>query len=198
MTRRRKRGCASEAEILALLPTLRALTWRMRQSIPALRSWDHEDLVQEAYLRVYMALEGFQGDSSLKTWAVGMVRNVLISQARHLALHPKPIGDAVECYSGRRSEDIGQKGVLRSETKRLLTWLKHNPDGIPQGWEVFNILLKTQGDFNYASLALSVHTGSPWTVERVRNTVRAIRATSRGQALCESLGIACFSMNNEE
>ena len=168
----------------------------MHRTLPDLRSlWDKDDLIQEAYLKALMALDGFRGEASLKTWTVSMTRNHLISMARAAALRPKPAGDASgEC--AKKNQDPGTRLELRDSTKELLGWLRKNPSEVNRGWEVMNLLLKSHGNYPYVALALTIHTGHPWTVEATRNVVRKIEDTPRGRALCEALGISVTVTKN--
>lgn len=176
----------------------------MRQGAPALRDWGHDDIVQECYVRTLSQLDSYSGHSKLSTWALSVARNHLVSQARSISARPKVNLVDVECASGvwgsaepAHEPDPGRRVVLRSHTKELLGWLRSTPDGIEQGWAVLNLLLKTHGNWNYTANALCIHTGRPWTTERVRRVVRAIKDTPQGMALCNALGIGTTA-NEEE
>jgi len=169
----------------------------MRRNIPLLRDLDNEDLVQECYVKALTSLDHYDPRlSSLKTWTVGIARNHLVSVARRIGSRPQVNREDIEIVSGvpgsadpSYEPDIGRRVVLRSQTKEMLGWLSQCPDGIDQGWAVLNLLLKTNANWSYTANALCIHTGQAWTTERVRNVVRAIKKTPRGQALCDSLGI---------
>jgi RNA polymerase sigma-70 factor (ECF subfamily) len=67
-----------------------------------------QDVVQEAYLRGFLALErgGFEGRSSLKSWLFSIVRNVARDEyrrrARFVAAEPPAVdGDAFERIAAR-------------------------------------------------------------------------------------------------
>lgn len=154
--------------------------------VPCLRTWDPADLVQEVFLRALVKLDQFRGDASLKTWVSTLARNHLICMARAAAYRPRAAGDEVHPPS---NDNADKRLLLRSSTSDLLAWLRENPEEVECGWQVLNLMLWSHGDCNYVALALCLHTGSPWTVERVRSTVRSIRKTAKGFALCESLGI---------
>lgn len=173
------------------------LAGKMRRDIPLLRDLAHEDLVQECFVKALQHLPNYDSRlGSLSTWTGNLARNHLISMARRIGSRPKVNREDVERSSGVQGStepsyepDLGHRLVLRSQTRELLGWLSDCPDGIERGWEVFNLLLKTNGNWSYTANALCVHTGRPWTTERVRNVVRAIKTTPSGYSLCESLGI---------
>lgn len=166
----------------------RKLVNKLYGTIRDLEAWDRDDLVQEAYLRALISLEGYRGGSSLKTYMLANVRNHLISMARHAAYRPRPVGEMI---SQKKSpeRDPHKRLLLRGNTKRLLGWLKQNPSEVESGWEVFNLLLWTHGDYDYVATAMCIHTGSAWTTERVRNVVRKIRNTDHGRSLCDACGL---------
>lgn len=173
---------------------MRKLAYRLHQDVPDLRDWDQDDLVQEALLKAMIRLDDFRGESSLKTWVISLARNHLITMARHLSHRPRAVGDAV--YTRPVVAEPHRQVDLREQTKGLLGWLRQSPDGVKHGWEVLNLLLKNHGNFHATATAMSVYSGSPWTVERTRNVVRQIKATAKGQALCEAVGIVTEGENN--
>jgi len=203
-TRKTRRSrTATPEDVAGLAPTFNKLAGALRQSCPPLREQAHEDLVQECFARTLAQLPHYCGRSGIKTWAVRVARNHLVSQARAIASRPKvnivdvdiaagAVGSCEPCYT----PDFGRRLVLRSQTKDLLGWLSDRPDGIDQGWAVLNLLMKTHGNWDYTASALCLHTGQPWTTERVRNVVRAIKDTFRGRALCDSLGITTTTVTN--
>lgn len=187
--KRRPKPKATFDDLMTLDRDIRKLTFVMRRSLVGLRGWDHEDLVQEAYLRAMLNLDKFEG-RGFRTWVSHLVRNHLISLARAAAVRPKPgSGCLVDGRPYPKDQDASHRMELRDGTKGLLQWLKSEEHEIQYGWEVLNLLLYNHGNVDYVSVAMTVHTGYAWTSERVRNVVRAIRETPKGQALCESIGI---------
>ena len=142
--------------------------------------------MQEVFLRALLRLEHFSGRSSFKTWALVTARNHLMSMARAAKIRPGTLGDAEP--GAARPADPMRRMILRSGTKELLAQLRENPDQIEHGWQVLNLMLLTQGDLAYTALALTLHTGRPWTTERVRHVVDRIKRTPQGRALCSALG----------
>ena len=173
-------------DLLALRPALAALAFRMSQDVEALSSWEPEDLVQEALLRALTKLDKFHGRSSLKTWVITVAKRHLLTMARAAAIRPRPGGDAV-LQVGAVDQDDDRREDLKESTGDLLGWLDSNPDEVKLGWEVLNLLLWNHGNYSYVALALSIHTGTGWSEQRVRAVVRRIKETPHGRALCAAL-----------
>jgi len=189
--------------VLRLEPEFHKLASSMRQSMVGLRDWEHSDLVQEAHLKVLMGLDRFGGASSLKTWALSAAKNHLISMARHSRHRPRPIGRAagnaaVSVGLRRVAHDLVDRMILRTSTKDLLGWLRANPGQVDAGWEVLNLLLWNPGNYSYAALAMTLHTGEPWTAEGIRRVIRKIKLTAKGAALCDALGISTGNSDNKD
>jgi len=85
--------------------------------------------------------------------------------------------------------DEDRREHLRGSTTGLLGWLRKNPDQVEQGWEILNLLLWTHGDHDRVALNMTLHTGRPWTPQKVRAVIRRIKRTPRGLALCDALGL---------
>lgn len=197
---RRSRGGVAVAErpsvedLLATRPTVKALAVRLHQNLATLRAWEPDDLVQEVFLKALMRLERFEGRSSLKTWVVSVARNHLLSMARSAARRPRPGGDLTANVPARDAEP-SRRLLLRGSTEDLLDFLRENPAQVEHGWEVLNLMLWMHADLARVAFSLTVHTGQPWTEERVRNVIRKVRKTPRGRALCSTLG---FTNDGEE
>lgn len=140
------------------------------------------------FLKALIRLEAFQGRSSLKTWVVAVARNHLLSMARSAARRPVPGGDLVGANVPAREAEPCRRLLLRGSTEDLLDYLRENPGEVENGWEVLNLMLWTHADLARVAFSLTLHTGQPWTEERVRNVVRKVRKTPRGRALCSTLG----------
>jgi RNA polymerase sigma-70 factor (ECF subfamily) len=73
-----------------------------------------EDLTQETLVRVLRGLPQFRGDSSLKTWALRIARNVVIDGRRHAASDPAaraappPEGDVDDLEQTRPASPEGE------------------------------------------------------------------------------------------
>lgn len=165
----------------------------MRVTLPALRAWEPEDLVQEVYARALTRLDQFGGRASFKTWVVTMGRNLLLDMATSASIRPVLLEDVTSTPGvGVSNLDPTMGGRLRRETRALRKWLKTKEGRkfVPYGAAVLRELLRSGANFSYTALALTLRTGKPWTVEGVRTVVRKIRTSHLGQELCDSLGYA--------
>ena len=81
---------------------LATLTTEFERCRPALRSYilritasrqDAEDIAQETWIRAQRSLEGFKGDSSMKTWLFAIAQNIARDHLRTLRRWPEEVGD---------------------------------------------------------------------------------------------------------
>lgn len=81
---------------------LATLTTEFERCRPALRSYilritasrqDAEDITQETWIRAQRSLEGFKGDSSVKTWLFAIAQNIARDHLRALKRWPEEVGD---------------------------------------------------------------------------------------------------------
>jgi RNA polymerase sigma-70 factor (ECF subfamily) len=81
---------------------LATLTAEFERCRPALRSYilritasrqDAEDIAQETWIRAQRSLEGFKGDSSVKTWLFAIAQNIARDHLRALKRWPEEVGD---------------------------------------------------------------------------------------------------------
>jgi RNA polymerase sigma-70 factor, ECF subfamily len=80
ITRRLRAGQFSDAFAL-LLPEYRNRVFRLCFSMLRQSAWA-EDVSQDAFLRIWRALPGFAGQSSLSTWIYAISRNACLSELR--------------------------------------------------------------------------------------------------------------------
>ena len=73
-------GCFREAFAL-LLPHYRDKVFRLCLSMLQQKAWA-EDVSQDVFLRIWRALPGFAGQSSLSTWIYAISRNACLSELR--------------------------------------------------------------------------------------------------------------------
>ncbi|HMK91669.1 MAG TPA: RNA polymerase sigma factor, partial [Thermoleophilia bacterium] len=66
---------------------LRALAWHLLRDEQTLR-----DVLQDAYVKAYLALPGFRGDADLGTWLYRIVYTTCLNQLRGEARRPHPVG----------------------------------------------------------------------------------------------------------
>lgn len=150
-----------------------------------------EDLAQEVMLKLISNLHRYEGrnGSSFKTWACRLAKNHLCDIKRRASRRSLVLTEDGAPPEVAEAQDLDTRTTLRCLTKDLLSWLKKNPDGIECGWEVLNLLLKTHGNVEYVSYAMTLHTGMPWSRWKVRKVRAQIASTPRGLAMCQALGI---------
>jgi RNA polymerase sigma-70 factor (ECF subfamily) len=81
---------------------------------------DPEDVVQEACLEIVKSADDFRGDSSLRTWMMGIVRNAALQavrrhrqKARSLELHLDPRDfDSLASDRGGGGDPIARRRIL--------------------------------------------------------------------------------------
>lgn len=61
---------------------------------------DTQDALQEAYLKAWRALGGFQGDSKLSTWLVRIVVNEALGRLRRRSAQVMPLNAAIDTEEG--------------------------------------------------------------------------------------------------
>lgn len=81
--------------------------------------WVAEDIAQETFLKVYLALPKFRGDSRFSTWVYRIAVNTLISQKtiaqRQSSIeHPKVLGPS-ETHFGWESDVATPASILESK-----------------------------------------------------------------------------------
>jgi RNA polymerase sigma-70 factor (ECF subfamily) len=87
-----ERNCASQAEIISLLPALKAFARRFERV-----DNDAEDLVQETVSKALCHLEQFQDGTSLKSWLFTIMRNTYCSSYKRRKREPIGcVGDLTE------------------------------------------------------------------------------------------------------
>ncbi len=110
---------------------------------------DAEDAVQEAFLKLYKAIEGFQAHSSIGTWLCRIVINVcydLARKRRHEAEMPAEVGGAEPCATLRVALDTALQRLNPKHRMVFLLFevegLRHSdiasileiPEGTSKGW----------------------------------------------------------------
>ncbi len=78
---RRQESVESYAQLYETHHTL--VRAQLRKSCHHLADEDLEDLEQEVWMAVWMALPGFEGRSTFPTWLIGVTKNVLYRWLRH-------------------------------------------------------------------------------------------------------------------
>ena len=70
---------------------------------------DAEDVVQEAFVKAYLSLPGFKGESSFYTWLYRIVYNMAVDLKRRKA---RQGGERIEFDERKISEELENRGML--------------------------------------------------------------------------------------
>ena len=73
-----------------------------------------EDLVQEAFLRVWRGMPSFRGGGNFKAWIVRILVNHVMSERRKKRVREEPL---VEAIASSQNPEAGEKLVLRKEER---------------------------------------------------------------------------------
>jgi RNA polymerase sigma-70 factor (ECF subfamily) len=75
---------------------LRALAYHLLHDPEATR-----DALQDAYVKAYVGLSGFRGESELGTWLHRIVYTTCLNHLRSIARRPRPVGEDSDAREGR-------------------------------------------------------------------------------------------------
>ena len=100
---------ANPPEFEALYAEYFGFVWRCLRTL-GVPDRGLDDAAQEVFIVVHRGLSGFRGDSQLRTWLYGIVRNVAYKQARRVRRKDRaqPIDDQIsspEPTPGQRAEE---------------------------------------------------------------------------------------------
>ena len=127
-----------------------------------------DDAVQEVFLVVHRGLAGFRGESQLRTWLYGIVRNVVYKQARRVRRKERsePIDDQLRSLEPMPSE-LAQEAQAADFVQRFALGLDQKKR------EVFMLALVEQ----FSIPEVAEMTGVPLNTAYTR--LRAVRAEFR-------------------
>jgi RNA polymerase sigma-70 factor, ECF subfamily len=101
---------------------------------------DAGEVVQEAFISAWKSLDGFRGDSSLRTWLFRLVHRRAVDLIRHR--RPTPIDDDLLSHVIRVADDNPLQAVMDSE---LLEALQHALDELPWNQRAAWLLREVEG-----------------------------------------------------
>lgn len=110
-----------------------------------------EDIVQETYVRAFIDLEGFRGQSSFATWLTRIALNEAVGRLRHrrpteelshLDRYCSQGGGQVLFFPGAASTDTPEEQLGRNRVRRLL---EEAVDGLPEPFRLVFILRDVEG-----------------------------------------------------
>jgi RNA polymerase sigma-70 factor (ECF subfamily) len=110
------------------------------------RHWsDADDLAQEALLKAYRAIGGYEGRASLATWLYSVTRSVCLDHSRSKLAHARKAEDPLEDHAEHvpASPHAGPDGLLeaKGEAERLWRALKT----LPSEFRVPLVLFEIEG-----------------------------------------------------
>jgi RNA polymerase sigma-70 factor (ECF subfamily) len=129
---------------------------------------DAEDVVQETFVRAFGSIDGFRGDSSLRTWLFTIARRLVLDHRRA----ERRRGEQVEVHDADvRTEFDPLDAMLADETERRMR------DAVarltPTQREVF--VLRVGEGMSYREIADSVGTTEGAARVHYHNAMRAIK-----------------------
>jgi RNA polymerase sigma-70 factor (ECF subfamily) len=142
-----------------------------RAALAALRSReDAEEVAQDAFVRAWLSLHRFRGDSSFRTWLLTIVWNRALSRRRSVVRwwnRTAPLEDAGQVAAANPRADAGDR-ELRRHTIAAINALNQKLRD--------TLLLAQSGDYDYDAIGtmLKIPVGTvKWRVAEARRKVRA-------------------------
>lgn len=96
---------AVTADVVALIPALRAFAWSLCRNTPAA-----DDLVQDTLLKALANLDKYQEGTRLRAWLFTIMRNTFYSRVRTAGRETTGIED---CVSGDLAQPATQEWTIR-------------------------------------------------------------------------------------
>jgi RNA polymerase sigma-70 factor, ECF subfamily len=129
---------------------------------------DVEEVVQDTFVRAFASLDGFRGESSLRTWLFTIARRLVLDQRRAARRR----GEQVEVQeSDAATEYDSRDGVVADETQRRLRAALEKLS--PTQREVF--VLRVSEGMSYAAIAETVGTTEGAARVHYHNAMRTIK-----------------------
>ena len=145
---------------------------------------DVDEVVQDTFVRAFASLDGFRGDSSLRTWLFTIARRLVLDRRRaarrrgeHVEVQEGDVATEYDALDGvvadddHQREDTGQDGVVADETqvrmRRAMAALT------PTQREVF--VLRVSEGLSYREIADAVDTTEGAARVHYHNAMRAIK-----------------------
>ena len=129
---------------------------------------DVEEVVQDTFVRAFASLDGFRGESSLRTWLFTIARRLLLDRRRAA----KRRGEQVEVQEGDAATEYDPlDGVVADETQHRLRSALEKLS--PTQREVF--VLRVSEGMSYAEIADTVGTTEGAARVHYHNAMRTIK-----------------------
>ncbi|HVE79029.1 MAG TPA: sigma-70 family RNA polymerase sigma factor [Gemmatimonadaceae bacterium] len=129
---------------------------------------DAEDVVQDTFVRAFQSLDGFRGESSLRTWLFSIARRLVVDRRR--ARRRRPLAVEIDEADATAPDDpLG--GLIADETERRLA------DAIgrlsPTQREVF--VLRVRDGLSYKEIAAVADTTEGAARVHYHNAMRSVK-----------------------
>ena len=129
---------------------------------------DVEEVVQDTFVRAFASLDGFRGDSALRTWLFTIARRLVLDRRRAARRR----GEQVEVHEGDAATEYDSlDGVVADETQRRLRAAMDLLS--PTQREVF--VLRVSEGMSYREIADTVDTTEGAARVHYHNAMRAIK-----------------------
>jgi RNA polymerase sigma-70 factor, ECF subfamily len=159
----------------------RAATQLVERHAPALARFasslgareDVEELVQDTFVRAFGSLEGFRGESTLRTWLFTILRHLLLDRRRSQARRPMAV--AIE-ETDAITEFDALDGIVASETERKVS--RAIETLTPTQREVF--ILRVSEGLSYKEIAEIAGTTEGAARVHYHNAMRAVKEFLNG------------------
>lgn len=104
-----------------------------------------EDVVQEAFIKVFKGLHGYRGDAKLSTWIYRIARNEAVNAGRRTPPPTTPVEDVVlEAPSGTGPDEAYRKKTIQQNLEQSLAQLEDNYRVVLE--------LRYMGEMSYAEI----------------------------------------------
>lgn len=110
---------------------------------------DAEDAVQDAFLRAWLALDSFRGESKLSTWLVRIVTNEALGRLRRAKLHSIPLEDAMTSPDPKMQLALAdspgrgpEQSAMRAQVRELI---EQQIDLLPDDFRTVFVLSAVEG-----------------------------------------------------
>lgn len=108
-----------------------------------------EDAVQDAFLRAWLALDTFRGESKLSTWLVRIVTNEALGRLRRARLHTVPLEEAMTSADPKTQLALAEspssgpeQSAMRAQVRELL---EAQIDQLPDAFRTVFMLSEVEG-----------------------------------------------------
>jgi RNA polymerase sigma-70 factor (ECF subfamily) len=114
-------------------------------------SQDAEDVVQDAFVKVWKSLKSFRHDSRFRTWLYRIVMNLCYNQLPKLRKDINTL-DPDSIHLELMDTNLNMDPVIRLEGKETLTFIQQQIKSLPDQYRIM-LLLRYQQGCSYAEIS---------------------------------------------